>query len=383
MSISTKTTAVAAALLCLTPPALGALPVLPAPPAEAASLTRPASPAQIASSARGALLAQVSARPVGDVRVLVHLDQAAGQQPENIALEPDGSADLTFAYTGQVARVDPAGQVRIIAQVPVPADGDVPNNHSKIFLGGIVRAPDGTLYFAVSTGTAGATGVYRLRPGGVPVRVAALPADTFLNGMAADWTRGTLYVADSAHPVIWSVPANGATPAHGTTLAYRSTSAHGGVSAYRGAPAHGGGVPGEWVTGDALAPTGGFGANGVKVHDGAVWVSNIGAGTLLRIPIRAGGGSGVPRVVARGLGPVDDFAFTGPGRTVLAAVNQDDRVVLIDPHGHATTVLTSADGLDNPTSVAVRGRTVYVTDGAYFAGHDPGLLTATLAADVR
>ncbi|MGH3376273.1 MAG: hypothetical protein ACRDP6_16180 [Actinoallomurus sp.] len=291
--------------------------------------------------------ARASAPRAGDVRVLAHLDQTTGQQPENIALEPDGSADLTFAYTGQVARVDPAGQVRIIAQVPVPADGDVPNNHSKIFLGGIVRAPDGTLYFAVSTGTAGATGVYRLRPGGVPVRVAALPAGGFLNGMAADWATGRLYVADSAHPVIWSVPAYG-------------------------------GAPAEWATGDVLTPTGGFGANGVKVHGGAVWVSNIGAGTLVRIPIGHGGTSGTPRVVARGLGPIDDFAFTGRGRTVLAAINQDDRIVLIDREGVATTVLTSADGLSNPTSVAVRGRTAYVTDGAYFTGHDPNLLIASL-----
>lgn len=291
--------------------------------------------------------AHASAPPLGGVRVLAHLDQSTGQQPENIALEPDGSADLTFAYTGQVARIDPAGRVRVLAQVPVPDDGDVPGNHSKIFLGGIVRAPDGVLYFAVSTGTSDGTGVYRLRPGGVPARVAALPAGGFLNGMAADWPRGRLYVADSAHPLIWSVPV-------------------------------GGGSPAEWATGDTLTPTGGFGANGVKVHEGAVWVSNIGAGTLVRIPIRRGGTSGAPRVLARDLGPVDDFAFTGHGRTVLAAINQDDRVVLIDGNGHATTVLTSADGLSNPTSVAVRGRAVYITDGAYFTGHDPNLLIASL-----
>jgi hypothetical protein len=277
--------------------------------------------------------------------VLVHLDQAAGQQPENIALEPDGSADLTFAFTGQVARVSPTGRVEVLGQVPVPADGDVPNNHSKIFLGGIVRAPGGTLYFAVSTGTAGGTGLYRLRPGGAPVRVAALPAADFLNGVAADWSRGRLYVADSAHPAVWSVPLSGDAPA-------------------------------PWATGDALAPTGGFGANGVKLHDGAVWVSNIGSGTLVRIPVRGDGTSGTPRVAAGGLGPVDDFAFRG--RTVIAAINQDDRVVAVAPDGTATTVLTAADGLDNPTAVAVRGHTVYVTDGAYFAGHDPNVLITRL-----
>lgn len=274
-------------------------------------------------------------------RVLVHLDQTAGQQPENIALEPDGSADLTFGFNGQVGRVTPDGRVRVLAQVPVPADGDVPNNHSKIFLGGIVRDPGGVLYFAVSTGTAGGTGVYRLRPGGTPVRVAALPATGFLNGMAADWARGRLYVADSANPVVWSVPVRG-------------------------------GAPSPWATGDTLTPSQGFGANGVKFRGGAVWVSNIGAGTLVRFPVRRDGTSGAPRVMARGLGPIDDFAFSG--RTVLAAINQENRVVAIGEDGTATTVLTTADGLSNPTAVAVRGRTVYVTDGAYFTGHDPNLL---------
>ena len=289
--------------------------------------------------------AHASASPLGGVRVLAHLDQSAGQQPENIALEPDGAADLTFAYTGQVARVGLDGRVRILAQVPVPEDGDVPNDHHKIFLGGIVRAPDGALLFAVSTGTAGGTGIYRIRPGGAPVRIATLPAGSFLNGVTADWARGRLYAADSAHPVVWSVPVRG-------------------------------GAPAEWATGGTLAPAGGFGADGVKLHAGAVWVSNIGAGTLVRIPVRATGAAGTPRVVARGLGPIDDFAFAG--RTVLAAVNQENKVISIDRAGRTAEVLTAADGLDNPTSVAVRGRTVYVTDGAYFTGQDPNLLTASL-----
>ncbi len=289
--------------------------------------------------------APAHAPSLGDARVLAHLDQAAGQQPENIALEPDGSADLTFAFSGQVARVGRDGRVRVLAQVPVPADGDVPNNHSKIFLGGIVRAPDGTLFFAVSTGTAAGTGVYRLRTGGTPVRVAALPPAAFLNGMTADWSRGTLYVADSAEPVIWSVRVRG-------------------------------GEPVRWAEGGTLTPAGGFGANGLKLHDGAIWATNIGAGTLLRFPLRADGTSGTPRVAATGLGPVDDFAFAG--RTVVAAVNQENKVITIDHEGRTADVLTAADGLDNPTSVAVRGRTVYVTDGAYFAGTDPNVLNATL-----
>jgi hypothetical protein len=39
--------------------------------------------------------------------------------------------------------------------------------------------------------------------------------------------------------------------------------------------------------------------------------------------------------------------------------------------------LSTSDGLANPTAVAVRGDTLYVTDGAYFGG-SPNLLRARL-----
>jgi hypothetical protein len=270
---------------------------------------------------------------------IVPLDAAAGQQPENIALEPDGSADLTFAYTGEIGRVTPGGRVRVLARVPVPDDGDVPVVHRKLFLGGIVRAPGGDLYVAVSTGTA-ATGLYRVRPGGTPVKVASLPPSGFQNGVARDPATGDLFVADSFGSAVWRV-------------------SHGRVTAF--------------ATGALLAPVSGFGANGIKVRDGAVWVSNLDRGTLVRFPLRGGAG----RVVARGLGPVDDFAFHGA--TVVAAINQENRVVTIGRDG-TRTILSTSDGLANPTAVAVRGGTVYVTDGAYFGG-SPNLLRAKLTAD--
>ncbi|MBV9847843.1 MAG: hypothetical protein JOZ47_22650 [Kutzneria sp.] len=275
---------------------------------------------------------------------IVHLDPASGQQPENITLEPDGSADLTFGWSGEIGRVTPGGHVEIIGRIPIPSDGDIPVVHRKLFLGGIVRAVGGDLYVAVSTGTAVATGIYRLRPGGGAVRVAALPADGFLNGMALDPVTGELYVADSFKSTVWR------------------------VSLYTGHVT-------AWATGPLLAPQDGFGANGLKIHRGAVWVSNMGKQQLIRIPIGLTGAAGTGEVVASNLGPIDDFAFHGD--SVVAAVNQENRVAVIDGSG-IHTFLTSTDGLDNPTSVAVRGDTMYVTDAAYFTGNDPNLLTTSL-----
>jgi hypothetical protein len=289
---------------------------------------------QIGTALATAAVFALPAAPAHAAPRIIPLDVAAGQQPENIALEPGGSADLTFAYTGEIGRVGPGGRVDVLARIPVPADGDVPVLHRKLFLGGIVRAPGGELYVAVSTGTA-ATGLYRVRPGTPPVQVAALPPSGFQNGVARDPASGDLFVADSFGSVVRRV-----SPSTGQVT--------------------------DWATGDLLAPVTGFGANGVKVHDGALWVSNLDRGTLVRFPLTGGPG----RVVATGLGPVDDFAFHGD--TVVAAINQDNRVVTIGRDG-IRTILSTSDGLANPTSVAVRGDTLYVADSAYFGG-TPNLL---------
>ncbi|MEV6444156.1 hypothetical protein [Amycolatopsis sp. NPDC051716] len=293
---------------------------------------------QIGVALAAAAVLAVPAAPAQAAARIIPLDLSAGQQPENIALEPDGSADLTFAYTGEIGRVTPGGRIGVIARIPVPADGDVPVVHRKLFLGGLVRAPGGDLYVAVSTGTA-ATGLYRVRPGAAPVQVAALPPSGFQNGVARDPASGDIFVADSFGSVVRRV-----SPRTGQVT--------------------------DWATGALLAPAGGFGANGVKVHDGALWVSNLDRGTLVRFSL-----SGAPgRVVASGLGPVDDFAFHG--EDVVAAVNQENRVITVSGD-RVRTILSISDGLANPTSVAVRGDTLYVADSAYFGG-SPNLLRTRL-----
>ncbi|MGC5343992.1 hypothetical protein ACPXCE_21670 [Streptomyces sp. DT24] len=280
---------------------------------------------------------------------LTHLDLASGQQPENLAPLPDGSVAVTFALTGQVAEISRTGRVRVLARLPVPTDGDTPVLHSKVFAAGIDRTDDGTLYVAVSTGTSSGTGIWRVREHRPPTRVAALPADSLLNGLAVDERRGRIYVADSTGSTIWTVPLRGGTPT-------------------------------RWLRDAALAPESGFlGANGLKLHDGAVWVSNLDAGTLLRVPVRADGRAGAAREVLRGLGSVDDFAFTGRGDELLATDIKADTLTRIVPGKSRTTVLNSADGLSGPTAVALRGRRIVVTSAAYFTAHDPNVLSVPLA----
>ena len=343
-STATSATAVRSAAVALS---------LAAVLATAGAVTLGAGPAAAAVTAPGSSPARIGVRPVlaaplTDARIAVHFDLAGGQTPENLTLTHGGDAYVTFAKARQLAEISPTGAIRVLATLPAPAAGSA----STPALGfpltvGVTRAQDGTLYFLYATGTADLTGVWRLRPGGRPQRIAALPADGLPNGLALDPRSNTLYITDSVLGAIWSVPTSGGTPT-------------------------------AWSTAPELASTGFLGANGLKIHDGAVWATNLDQGTLLRIPIRADGRAGAVQTRATGLTGIDDFAFTGRGDQILAALNTPSEVALVQPDGTHSIVLTAADGLQNPTSIALRGDTVYVMSAAYLTGEDPNLLLAHL-----
>jgi len=285
--------------------------------------------------------AQAATAPLSNAREIAHFDVTALQQPENMTLEPDGAAVVTFTGARQVARISRNGSVSILATLPAPTTGTARTS-------GIVRDDDGS--FLVNYNAGSNSGIWRVSPhGGTPVQVVALPDVTVINGLALDRGTDTLYATDSTSGTVWRV-----------SLRTRTASL--------------------WAQDPQLVPPAGagFGANGIKVHNGSVWVSNTGNGTLLRIAIGRHGTAGAVTTAAQGLAGIDDFTFTGLGNTVLAALNSQNAVALIHPDGTHQIVLTATDGLTSPTSTAVRGSTVYVASAAYANRIDPNLLLAKL-----
>jgi sugar lactone lactonase YvrE len=281
--------------------------------------------------------------PLSDAREVAHFDISTLQQPENITLEPSGSAVVTFSKARQIARVTPSGKVTVLATLPAATTGTAT-------AAGLVRTSNGTLYVNYNAGAN--SGIYRIpEGGGTPVLVVAMPDVAVLNGLALDASRDTLYATDSKTGTVWKV-----------SLKTRTASL--------------------WAKGADFQPdataSSALGANGIKVHDGAVWVSVTANGTLLRVPINPGGTAGTATTQATGLSGIDDFAFTGRGDQVLAAQNGINEASIVNSDGTHETVLTATDGLENPTSVAVRGSTVYVASGAYLTHTDPNLLLASL-----
>lgn len=290
---------------------------------------------------------------VSNPRILIHYDITAGDRPENITAVPGADFYVTLSQAAEVEKVTPEGGQSLVTALPKPADGGVntPVLHFQ-FLSGIVRMPDGTLYLGYATGTAGLTGIWRVRPGGVPQRVIALSAGSFPNGMALDPRTGYIYFADSTFGVVWRFSA-------------------------RGGPLS----PEKWASGAALDPAGvyGLGVNGLKVHDGAVWTANSDQSTLLRIPIEPDGTAGAPETKLSGLA-IDDFAFVGEGgdTDIIAALDPANQVALIRPDGSYSIVLEASDGLEGPTSVAVSGGKLYVDSAAFITHVGPNILVADI-----
>jgi sugar lactone lactonase YvrE len=108
------------------------------------------------------------------------------------------------------------------------------------------------------------------------------------------------------------------------------------------------------------------GANGLKLRDGWLYVSNSVQGTLSRVRLDGELPAGAPELVAR-TGAIDDFAFLPDGS--VAAATHGDKLIRIAADGSISEILT--DGCDGCTSVALdrrSGRLIVLTTGKLLEG---------------
>ncbi len=301
----------------------------------------------IAVTSDGSVTTAAAAQPQS-TRFVAHLDMAKGQRPENITLEPDGSAVVTFAYSRQIARITTDGKVRILATLPAPAAGSTTPALSQPFLGGIVRADDGTLYFLYATGSSDLTGVWRLRADGTPQRIAALPA---------------------GGPPQRPGPRPECTP----SLRGRLGSRHHLERLTGGGPTR---VEYRPRTGRGRIPRS-------ERHQGTQGLCvglNLDQGTMLRIRSPGRAAPGPSRPARRDWPILTTSCSPAPATLCWPRSTRTTRSRWSGRTAATPSMLTGADGLQNHVARVAWPRSTYIASGAYFTNIDPNLLTVRTAA---
>jgi sugar lactone lactonase YvrE len=242
---------------------------------------------------------------------------------ENIAVSASGDLFVTGSVLdGIIYRISSGGSSEVFGQVPQ-------------FAAGAAFDTNGNLIVASNTS------IYQFRPDGTRSLVADIAGAGDLNGVTP-FGPGVFLVADDGAATVWQVNVN-----TGTAI--------------------------PWLSGGLLEPNNDdlpLGPNGIKLFQGAAYITNTGAGTIIRVPILPDGSAGTPSVYASGL-PLDDFAFGADGSLFLAT-QVENSVIRLFPDGTQSILATEADGLLGDSSLAF-GRTaadaqdIYVVNngGAY------------------
>ena len=292
----------------------------------------------VAVGATGPVPAQQTP-PIERVPVEAVARYAEGTFLESIVVRADGDLLVVDHTTHVVLRVTPTGDTATLAHLP---DGTA----------GLALDLDGTII--VTSGYQDHGGfVTVLDPTGVVRAVVPVPGSVFLNG-ATLLRAGVFLIADSVAGRLYQVD-------------IRS------------------GETAVWLEHETLAPNPDFptypGANGVKIHDGTVYVTNSGQALLVRIPLD-GTAAGVPEAVTRDL-VLDDVAIALDG-TLYGATHVFNTVVRVEPDGGVTTIATAEDGVTGATAVAF-GRTdmdrdtlYVVTNGGVFQPPETGIVPAEI-----
>ena len=281
------------------------------------------------SFASTAALAQVPARPVATLYA----------QPEGIAITENGDIYVSLAFVGDIVELRKDGSTRLITTL----------NVGNGFLVGLALDGRGIIYAALASFDENA-GVWRVDPRtGTAKLFAPLPFDSLkgvFNALAFD-RHGNLYVTDSTGGLVYRVDCKGRAEVWSDSTLLRGRS--------------------------DPDPANVFGANGIVVLRGKVYVAITDANVVVEIPIRPDGSAGPARdwVQDDSLAGADGLAADVLGNLYVVS-NWLNTVVRVSPDRRLKTVV--AGGLDAPASIAFgRGREwryLYITNFSWETGID-------------
>jgi sugar lactone lactonase YvrE len=131
-----------------------------------------------------------------------------------------------------------------------------------------------------------------------------------------------------------------------------------------------GGAVSTFASGGLLAPApfdgfGNLGPNDIAIDNkgGALYVTNTGQNTVVKIQINKDGSAGAVSLFSTGVPGPDGVAFDKKGDLVVTSPFTGS-VYLVAPDGSASLLVfdTTAVGLNNPSNVAFQGNDVYITN---------------------
>lgn len=265
---------------------------------------------------------------------------------ENLSVDPGGKLLFT-SYLDQTlmtwnGRSAPAPLVRLDVHpvaVLARANDIIVSAHGKPFTAG-----------AAFTAT---NQILVLDRRGKVTRQVALPDALFLNGLV-EIAPDAILAADSLAGKIW-----------------RFNPVTGSVEPWLADPL---------LAADPAVPSQRPGANGLKVHDGWLYISNSARGTLHRVRLSGRSPTGALELFAA-TGPIDDFTFLADGS--IAAATHGARLVRIMPGGAIADIMAS--GCDACTSVTTFGRSrdlIVLTTGNLLEGGDAPARVLRVASPV-
>lgn len=229
---------------------------------------------------------------------------------ENIAALPDGAFVVSLHNRRELHRVTPEGEVTVWATTPVPPAGIA-------VIGGVVHVVGGEIGVSPQS-------LLRIGADGGVTELASLPDALFLNGFASAGG-GRAFAVDSILGAVFEVDVPSAT----VRLALRHS------------------LLGK-VSDNPMRP----GANGIKLGDGALWITNTDREILLRVPLQNGR---VPQdvqvdVVAQHLRG-DDLALDSAGNLYVTNHTRNT-LTRVTPNGNAAVIAGPAQGMAGCTACA-------------------------------